>query len=59
MRRKIIKIFELIFIVLLIAGAIWLINRVGVEQIRNNVAQLGVWTPFIIMLLRLFCSTLR
>ncbi|WP_233221105.1 TVP38/TMEM64 family protein [Chlorogloea sp. CCALA 695] len=55
MQRKIIKILELTLIVLLIAGAIWLINRVGIEQIRNNVAQLGVWTPFIIMLLRLIC----
>ncbi len=55
MQRRIIKILELSFTVLLIAGAIWLINRIGIEQIRDNVAGFGVWTPFIIMLLRLFC----
>lgn len=55
MQRKIIKLLELSLTLLLIAGAIWLINRVGIEQIKNNVAQFGVWTPFIIMLLRLFC----
>lgn len=55
MQRKIIKILELSLTLLLIAGAIWLINRVGIEQIKNNVAQFGIWTPFIIMLLRLFC----
>ncbi len=53
MQRKIIKIFELSFIVLLIAGAIWLINRVGIEQIRTNIAGFGIWAPLIIMLLRL------
>ena len=53
MQRKIIKIFELSLIVLLIAGAIWLINRVGIEQIRTNVAGFGIWAPLIIMLLRL------
>ena len=53
MQRKIIKILELSLIVLLIAGAIWLINRVGIEQIRTNVAGFGIWAPLIIMLLRL------
>ena len=53
MQRKIIKIFELSLIVLLIAGAIWLINRVGIEQIRANVAEFGIWAPSIVMLLRL------
>ena len=53
MQRKIVKILELSLIVLLIAGAIWLINRVGIEQIRTNVAGFGIWAPFIIMLLRL------
>ena len=55
MQRRIVKILELSLIVLSIVGAVWLTNRVGIEQIRDNVAQLGVWTPFIIMLLRLFC----
>ncbi len=53
MQRRIIKILELSLIVLLIASAIWLINRVGIEQIRTNVAGFGLWAPLIIMLLRL------
>lgn len=53
MQHKIIKILEFSFVVLLIAGAIWLINRVGIEQIRTNVAQFGIWAPLIIVLLRL------
>ncbi len=53
MQRKIIKILEFSLIVLLIAGAIWLINRVGIEQIRTKVAGFGIWSPFIIVLLRL------
>ena len=38
---------------MLIAGAIWLINRVGINQLRTNVAQFGIWAPFIILFLRL------
>ena len=53
MQRRIIKILELSLIVLLIAGAIWLINRVGIEQISANVAGFGIWAPSIVMLLRL------
>lgn len=53
MQRKIVKILEFSLVVLLIAGAIWLINRVGIEQIRANVAQFGIWAPLIILLLRL------
>lgn len=53
LQRKIIKILEFSFVVLLIASAIWFINRVGVEEIRTNIAQFGIWAPFIILLLRL------
>lgn len=53
MQRKIIKILELSLVVLLIAGAIWLINQVGIEQLRTNVARFGIWAPLIILLLRL------
>ena len=53
MQRKIIKILEFSLVVLLIAGAIWLINRVGIDQLRTNVAQFGIWAPFIILFLRL------
>lgn len=53
MQRRIIKILELSLVVLLIAGAIWFINRVGIDQLRTNVAQFGIWAPFIILFLRL------
>jgi len=53
MPRRIIKTLEFSLIVLLIVGAIWFINRVGVDQIRANVAQFGIWAPFIILFLRL------
>lgn len=53
MQRRIIKILEFSLVILLIAGAIWFINRVGIDRIRTNVAQFGIWAPFIILLLRL------
>lgn len=53
MQHRIIKILEFSLVVLLIAGAIWFINRVGIDQIRTNVAEFGIWTPFMILLLRL------
>lgn len=53
MQHRIIKILEFSLIVLLVGGAIWFFNRVGIDQIRTNVAQFGIWAPFIILLLRL------
>lgn len=53
MQRRIIKTLEFSLVVLLITSAIWLINRVGIERIRTNVAQFGIWAPFVILLLRL------
>lgn len=53
MQRRIIKILEFSLVVLLLAGAIWLINRVGIDRLRTNVAQFGIWAPFIILFLRL------
>lgn len=53
MQRRIIKIIEFSLVILLIAGGIWFINRVGIDRIRTNVAQFGIWAPFIILLLRL------
>lgn len=55
MQRRIIKILKLSLAVLLIAGVTWLINQIGIEQIRTNIVQFGVWSPLIIMSLRLFC----
>lgn len=53
MQRKIVRVLELSLIVLLIAGTIRLVNRVGSDQIRNKVAQYDIWAPLIILLLRL------
>lgn len=53
MQHKIIRILEFSLIVLLIAAAIWFVNRVGIDQIRTNVAQFGIWAPFMILFLRL------
>lgn len=52
MQRRIIKILEFSLVVLLIASAIWLVNRVGIDRI-TNVAQFGIWAPFVILFLRL------
>jgi uncharacterized membrane protein YdjX (TVP38/TMEM64 family) len=53
MQHKIIKILEFSLVVLLIAIAIWFVNQVGIDRIRANVAQFGIWTPLILVLLRL------
>ncbi|HEY9656639.1 MAG TPA: VTT domain-containing protein, partial [Crinalium sp.] len=53
MQHRISKILEFSLVVVLLAGAIWFVNRVGLDQIRTNVAQFGLWAPFIILLLRL------
>jgi uncharacterized membrane protein YdjX (TVP38/TMEM64 family) len=53
MQRNIIRVLELSLIVLLVAGTIWLINSVGIDQIRSNTARFGIWAPLILLLLRL------
>jgi uncharacterized membrane protein YdjX (TVP38/TMEM64 family) len=53
MKRNFIKIFQLSLIVLLIAVGIWFVNRVGIEQVRANVDQLGVWAPLAVISLRM------
>jgi uncharacterized membrane protein YdjX (TVP38/TMEM64 family) len=53
MQGKIIKFLELSLVVLMIASAIWFVNRFGIEQIRANVAQYGIWIPLILLQLRL------
>jgi uncharacterized membrane protein YdjX (TVP38/TMEM64 family) len=50
---KLIKIAELSLLVLLMVLSIWFVNRVGIEQIRANVNQLGIWAPLMVLLLRL------
>jgi uncharacterized membrane protein YdjX (TVP38/TMEM64 family) len=53
MQEKIGKFLELTLVILMIAGAVWLVNRFGIEQIRANAAQFGIWVPLILVLLRL------
>lgn len=53
MQHRIIRILEFSLVVLLIAAAIWFVNRVGIDQIRTNVAQFGIWAPFMLLFLRL------
>lgn len=53
MQQRIMRILEFSLVVLLIAGAIWLVNHIGAEQLRANIAQFGIWAPFMILLLRL------
>ncbi len=52
-KRKFIQIVQLSSIVLLIAVGIWFVNRVGIEQVRANVDQLGVWAPLAVISLRM------
>ena len=42
-KRKLIAIAKLIAIILVVASGVWLVNRIGVEQIRSSVEQLGAW----------------
>jgi len=53
MKRNIIKIVQLSLIILLVAVGIWFVNRVGIEQVRANVDQLGVWAPLAVISLRM------
>jgi uncharacterized membrane protein YdjX (TVP38/TMEM64 family) len=53
MKQKLIKIAELSLIILLVALAIRFVNQVGIEQVRTNVAQFGIWAGLIVLLLRL------
>ncbi|BAU40275.1 TVP38/TMEM64 family inner membrane protein YdjZ [Leptolyngbya sp. O-77] len=53
MRNRLVKIAELSLLVLLIGLAIALVNQVGTEQLRADVARFGIWAPVIVLLLRL------
>lgn len=53
MKHKLIKIVQLSLVILLVAVGIWWINRVGIEQVRANVDQLGVWAPLAVVSLRM------
>lgn len=51
-RQTFLQIFQFIAVVLLIAIAIVLIQRLGVAQLRERVDQWGVWAPLGLFLLR-------
>ncbi|MUL37152.1 TVP38/TMEM64 family protein [Gloeocapsopsis sp. AAB1 = 1H9] len=53
MKRNFIKIVQLSLIILLVAIGIWFVNQVGIERVRANVDQLGVWAPLAVVLLRM------
>ena len=51
-RQRWIDILGLFGLGIVIVGAIALIKQVGIEQIRTNVHELGIWAPFALLLLR-------
>ncbi|PSB09514.1 TVP38/TMEM64 family protein [Pleurocapsa sp. CCALA 161] len=51
--RKLVKIARFVAIAILIALGIWLLNRFGIEQLRSNVEQMGVWAFLVVGGLRL------
>ena len=53
MNQKLIKIVRFTLIVLLVASLIWWVNKVGIEQIRTNIEQFGVWVPIVLLMLRM------
>lgn len=51
-RQRLLKLLQLVAIALLTIGAIVLIQRYGVAQLRSQVEQWGVWAPVGIFVLR-------
>jgi uncharacterized membrane protein YdjX (TVP38/TMEM64 family) len=52
MNNRLIKIIQWIGIILLVAGCIWWINQVGIENIRSRIGEFGIWAPAILIGLR-------
>jgi uncharacterized membrane protein YdjX (TVP38/TMEM64 family) len=50
---KIAKVIRWSLIISLVVIAIWFVNTTGIERVRENVEQFGIWTPIVIILLRL------
>lgn len=50
--KNAIKILRWLSIVGLIALVIWLVNQVGIDQIRTQVEQFGIWAPVLVFGLR-------
>jgi uncharacterized membrane protein YdjX (TVP38/TMEM64 family) len=52
MKYNWIKILRWVLIGVLIALAIWLLNKIGIEQVREQVSRFGIWAPVIVFGLR-------
>lgn len=46
------KSLRWVLIAVLIALAIWLLNKIGIEQVREQVDRFGIWAPAIVFGLR-------
>lgn len=53
MKHRWIKWLKFSLTALFVVGAIVLINHYGIEQIRANINQFGIWAPLVLMLLRM------
>ncbi len=53
MKHRWIKWLKFSLTALFVVGAIVLINHYGIEQIRANISQFGIWAPLVLMLLRM------
>lgn len=49
---KWVKTLQFIAIVVVVALGIWLLNRYGIETLRANVKQFGIWAPIVVAALR-------
>lgn len=49
---RIAQILKFALIALLVAGTIWGINQIGVEQLQTEVQRFGVWAPLVLLALR-------
>jgi uncharacterized membrane protein YdjX (TVP38/TMEM64 family) len=52
MKYNKLKILRWVLIGVLITLAIWLLNKIGIEQVRESVDQFGIWAPAILFGLR-------
>ena len=52
-KNRLIKISRYVFIILIVALGIWFVNQVGIEQIRSQVDELGMWAILAVFGLRL------
>ncbi|MBD1913467.1 MULTISPECIES: VTT domain-containing protein [unclassified Leptolyngbya] len=52
-KRTGIRILEFSVLVIGAVLVVWFVNQVGIEQIRANVNQFGIWAPLVVLLLRL------